>query len=210
MEIQKFYLEELTELMHDNEKLDEWRNTVAELKLEGQKKVNNKNPIPFTFMNNAIHNIFDTLTPMQKDINDYNVNPIPLEVLRMIKLCEEEKYFNAMQIWYADKDPDPILVGLKGYWYEAPYYEDTNKELKNIEFNTREEVIDAGGKHPNFLSRQKYLLARWGDEAKTLVELKKEAIIVYTKRKTAELNKRIKETNYELETLEETVVERFG
>lgn len=208
MEIQTFYLKELNELVFGKE----WEDTVKSLNLEGQIELQIKDKIfiPFTYMNKSLFNIFNTLCPIQTDVNAYSISLILLEVLKLIELCRDKKYFNNMQIWLDNQDLDHILVGSTGYWYESKYFSDTNYSLLEKEFNTREEIINAGAKHPLFYSESNYLLAKWGNETKTLEELKEKAILRYTKTKENDYNEEIQYYKHKLSTLKEDAFKKFN
>lgn len=112
--IQKFIVEETRELIYETEKLDEWKEKCQELGLENQLALaeTNKSPVPFEFMNEVSKRVYETLCPTSVKYREYKKTPIPLEVLGLIKLSEDEKYFDEIQIWYDDKSPDPLVVGL--------------------------------------------------------------------------------------------------
>ncbi len=110
----EIYIEpELEEMTHSTSLNDEWKKKVNELGLDGQLKLIEKdgNPSPYTFMNNKMIKVFAVLCPTVVDYKDYCKSTIPIEVLSHIALCEKEKYFNKLKIWYDDMSPDPILVG---------------------------------------------------------------------------------------------------
>lgn len=117
---QIFVIEETKELIYETEKLEEWKEKCAELGLQNQLALAepNKSPIPFEFMNEVSRRVYETLCPTIVKYRDYKKTPIPLEVLGLIKLSEDEHYFNEIQIWYDDKSPDPLAVGKnkEGEW----------------------------------------------------------------------------------------------
>jgi|ERR1700748_21732 len=112
----EIYLQpELEELVIDTDRHTEWLEKVANLGLEGQIKLttnSDKNaPSPYTFMNEQMKLVFQTLCPTKAEVNKYDKSAIPLDVLSHIALCKQEGYFHKLEIWYDNKSPDPILVG---------------------------------------------------------------------------------------------------
>jgi len=210
--VQSFLVEETKELVLDGEKLSEWNELVAELGLFGQVETTNgdKSPIPFVFMKSNLRNVMEQLCPRKVEVNEYKISPIPLDVLKLVKLAKDEKYFSSIEVWYDDKSPDPFVVGSVGHWYETNWYDDSNKELKGLKFGSKEEVKSAGGKRPNFSTESQYLIAKWGDVAMTFEEMSEKAKQRFLEVRGAELNKKIKEAQNELSVLKEDAIERFA
>jgi hypothetical protein len=209
--VETYLIEETSELIHDNEKLSEWNEYVAQLGLSGQTNIAvSKSPIPFLHMKRGMVEMFGILCPRKIKVEDYSISPIPLEILKLISLSKQEKYFNKIEIWYDDKAPDPICIGHLGYWYEGTYYGDSKQEIKDNQYRTEQDVIDAGGKHPFFMEREKYLIGRWGDMKKTLNELKEEARKRYVEETTVECKRQILKAQRELEDLEVEAMSKFN
>jgi hypothetical protein len=123
--VQTFLVEESKELIYDSEKIDEWKAKCEELGLSEQLALcqPEKSPIPFEYMNTVTQRVYQTLCPTVQEYRKYNKTAIPLEVLSLIALAEKESYFDQIEIWYDDKTPDPIAVGLlKGNSYNYKYY----------------------------------------------------------------------------------------
>lgn len=209
----EIYIEKDTEkLIYDNEHLDKWDSIVGALGLDKQAglKEPSKSPISFMFMNKSLQNVCRELCPRTDRLQEYDRTPIPVEVLEIIKLAIDEQYFNNIEIWYDDKDPDPVAVGITGHWYEYQYGTDANKELAGKQYKTKQEVHDAGGKRAEFFSSKYYLIARWGDVKKSLEDLKQLAIDRYCRNKKAELEEKIIDAQHDLEKLNIEVVKMFG
>lgn len=202
--VETFLVEETVELIYDNEKLDKWNELIGELKLKGQQGIvhKDKSPIPFMFMNNSLKNIFTELCPQKVSVEDYGKTPIPVEILDLISLSVKEKYFNNIQIWYNDTNPDPVCVGKIGYYYEMSYYSDSNEKLKNKHFDSKQEVIDAGGKHPSYSVEDSYLIGRWADVKKSLPELKKDARDRYIENHNVNLKKELKNIQRKIDDID--------
>lgn len=111
--VQTFIIEETKELIYNGDQIDEWKLKCKELGLENQLTLaqDGKSPIPFAFMNQVTKRVYETLCPMKVELIKYSKTPIPLEVLGLIQLSQNEKYFKSIEIWYDDKSPDPLAVG---------------------------------------------------------------------------------------------------
>jgi hypothetical protein len=210
--VETFLIEETVDLIYDNDKLDEWNNLVSDLGLEGQTKIikKDKSPIPFMHMKTSLQNVFSELCPVTVGVDKYNITPIPLEILNLISLSKKEGYFNKIEIWYDDKDPDPVCVGVNGHWYEPTWYSDSNEDLDGKRFNTEEEAKENGANHPCFSTENKYLLGRWGDVNRPINELKDIAKERYINRKSNDLHKAIKASKRELDDLENEAFDKFN
>ena len=123
-ETQLFMVEETKELVYEGDKLDEWNELVESLGLEGQQSLSDggKSPIPFLYMNAGMVAMFEILCPKKNDVSSYSKAPIPLEVLGLIKLSENEGYFEYIKIWHDNADPDPIAVGVSKKDGETNHY----------------------------------------------------------------------------------------
>lgn len=146
----KIYLNENKELIYDGEMLDEFNNLVNELGLKcNNKKDNEKSPIPYMWLDESTKRAFKLLCPRVKSVNDYELE-IPLEILRHIKLSQNEKYFDVINVWSNTKDPDPFLIGMM-------YKSDDDR------------------KSGYTWKMESYLIGRWGAENKSIEELIKQA-----------------------------------
>lgn len=210
--VQSFMVNETKELVLDGDKLAEWNELVAELGLFGQVETTNgdKSPIPFVFMKQNLKNVMEQLCPRKVEVSDFKVSPIPLDVLKLVKLAKDEKYFSSIEVWYDDKSPDPFVVGNVGHWYESDWYNDSNKDLKGLKFGSKEELKSAGGNRPVFSYQAQYLIAKWGDVAMSFEEMSEKAKQRYLETRGAELTKKIKEAQNELSVLKEDAIERFA
>jgi hypothetical protein len=155
-------------------------------------------------------NVFETLCPKKVEISQYSQSPIPVEILSAISLSKKESYFTKIEIWYDEKTPDPVCIGLKGYWYEIDWYSNSNPNLKGYQFNTKQDVLDAGGRNPNHYDQAKYLIGKWGDVKYSFQELKKMASARYKSEKRFEIKKQIKDAERKLDDLEIEAFDRFG
>ena len=186
--VETFYVAETINLIHDNEALTKWNEKVEELKLSGQKAVvkEDKSPIPFLWMNNAIVSTFETLCPTKVDIKKYDKTPIPVELLEVVSLCVKEDYFDCIKVWYNEKQKDPVIVG-----YVAKKGE--KKDDWQFEYYG-----------------QKYLIGRWADVKASLDQLIERAKKVFIQTETFDLKKEIKDRQRKLEDLEQLAHDKFG
>ena len=185
--VETFVIEETAELIYDNEKLEEWNNLVSSLNLEGQTQIvqKEKSPVPFMPMNNSLVNVFDTLLPRRVAVKDYNISPIPVEILSLVSLSINENYFDKIEIWYDDKSPDPACIGSR-------YSNARDKEM---------------GYHWNM---EKYLIGKWADVRQSFEQLKTKAMKRYKVIRENELKKEMKRCQRELEDMDSILIDRFG
>jgi hypothetical protein len=217
--VQMYYVEETTELLYDNEKLQRWDTLVNELNLIGQRGVyeKDKSPIPFQPMNVRLENIFRTLCPMVRKVDEFDVIPIPLEILEGVLLSKREGYFTKIEVWYDEKQKDPVVIGEVGVWkgddVYGNYIKDENGKTK--EFSSLEELkevqksIGAEGKWTKHETKARYLIGRWGDVAMTLEELAKMAYSRYVSEKRNEYEKVVIENKHKIELLKNEAESMF-
>jgi hypothetical protein len=201
--VETFLMPENVELIHDENKLDEWNQLVEELGLDKQPKNGDKSPIPFIPMSNTHKSVFETLCPAKVEISEYS-KTIPLEVLKLVSLAKKEGYFEKIEIWHNEEVPDPVCVGLVGQWgfYKGDNYYSSKAEA------TAAEPDNKSGFY--FLESGKYLIARWGDVAKNFEVLKEEARAYFTRKSQAETRKKIKELETKLSNIEDEATILFG
>ena len=157
MNVKIYMSEDHKELIYDNDQLSEFKALVSELGLQcDNKKDAEKSPIPYMWLDTATIRAFKLICPKVDKIKEYRFE-IPLEILRNVKLCEVEHYFDAVEIWSNVKDPDPFAVGA--------VYKDDESRTKGYYWNL-----------------QYYLIGRWGAEEKSIPELIKIAHQIATRR----------------------------
>lgn len=210
--IETFVEEETSELIHDIDAQNEWSEYVAEMGLKGQEKIKKpeKSPIPFKYMNDTMVQMFHTLCPRRVDIENYDATPIPLEIMKLASMSRKEDYFGKIEIWYDEKTPDPVCVGITGYWMEYDWYANSNKELKDRKFKSKKEVEDALGNHPHCVETAKYLIGKWGDVKRSFEELRKMAKERFIGEEKNTCEKQIMEAKHKLEKLHIEANEKFG
>lgn len=157
MNVQIFIEEDNKELIYDNDQLSEFNNLVSELGLQCNNHNDpEKSPIPFMWLDESTIRAFKLLCPKVDKIQSYRLE-IPLEVLRHVKLSENEKYFDWIEVWSNAKDPDPFAIGR--------VYKDSESRDKKYTW-----------------AAEHYLIGRWGAESKSVSELVQMAIKIATTR----------------------------
>lgn len=186
--VETYIIEETQELIYDNEKLDQWNKLVGELGLTGQTKIvkPEKSPIPFLWMNQALVATFTELCPRKVLVAEYDKTPIPVEALSLVALSVKENYFEKIQVWYNDKNPDPAIVGI----------------IKGANYDPKYPTWESGFEY--------YLLARWSDVKASLVELTERARKLFLLRRSSELERIIKRYKDDIEELETEANTKFG
>lgn len=209
--VETFIINETAELIYDGEALESWNNLVAELGLTGQTQITQKekSPIPFMHLKQNLVAVLETLCPRKVDVEAYSVTPIPLEILRLVSLSKSEGYFDKMQIWYDDKAPDPVCIGIKGQWYSYG----ANNWLDKV-FDVKAEAEEASKKNGKegsyFIEKEKYLLGKWADVKRSFSELTKMATERYIQEKGHEYRNTIKDTQRKLDDLKSEAFNKFG
>lgn len=217
--VETFVIEETKSLIYDNEQLDKWNELVNELGLKGQTKITapTKSPIPFMFIKTGMRNVFETLCPRKVDVSDYDVTPIPVEILDLVALSIRENYFTKIQIWYDDKSPDTLCVGLLGRY--IIHKKGTHNQIGKEEFKTKQETLDyikennLKGVEPydySWNNTKHYLLGKWADVKHSFEELKEMATKRYIAEKGNDYRKQIVLANRGLDDLETEAFEKFN
>ena len=209
--VETFIIEETSSLIYDNEQLDKWNNLVKDLGLEGQTKIvkPEKSPIPFMFIKTGMVNVFATLCPRRVEVSKYDITPIPLEILDLVALSKRENYFEKIEIWYDDKNPDPLCVGMTCNYYG--YKNNSFNYSDRVERETKQEVKDIIGDNTVYETDVKlYLLGKWADVKHSFEELKEMATKRYIAENGNNYRKRIKEAQRALDDLETEAFEKFN
>lgn len=211
--VETFIIEETAPLIYDNEQLTRWNTLVLQLGLEGQSKIVSpgKSPIPFMHLKTATVNVFQTLCPRAVDVQEFNISPIPVEILDLIALSVKEKFFQRIQIWYDDKTPDPVCIGVTGYFYR-PTWSGTDRSLDNVRFDSYESILKAGVRKEDiyFMNEAYYLIGKWGDARRPLEELKQMATERYVAQRRNDILNYIKKYQRELDEIESDAFNRFN
>jgi hypothetical protein len=220
MAIQSFKNAELDNVILNVGDQSEWKELAAQMGLNKQLEFvqQAKSPLPYPYMNQSMKNIFETLCPTKIEFKEYSKTPIPLEVIRELAFCVGENFFSEIKIWYDDKAPDPIAVGLSTR-YRASYYRTqeakaksswSDKEYTGYDFTSKEQAKDyvetMGFIHNDYdTETNQYLIARWADELRPMEELKSLALERLKDKYLAEWSKAIKELQSKVNTAAETL-----
>lgn len=207
--VETFVIEETAELIYDNEKLDKWNEHIKELGLTGQTKIvqPTKSPIPFMHMKTSLRNVFQCLCPKKVKVEEYDVTPIPVEILDLIALSKRENYFQEIQIWYDDKSPDPACVGLSCEYYS---YLSGSERTGNYKTKAEVEAIKSSNWSVYETNEKYYLLGKWADVKHSFEELKAMATKRFIAEEGNKKRKAVKEAQRDLDDLEQTAFEKFN
>jgi hypothetical protein len=124
--IETFLTEENRDLLNP-EVAEDWKTRITELGLKGQqdmiKVTPSEDPIPYLLMKDQTRAIMEVFCPNKINIEDYDQDPIPVEVLEIYKVCKEKNYFTEIEVWHDFEKPDPLMVGkVKMGSYNFRYY----------------------------------------------------------------------------------------
>lgn|SRR5690606_1395143 len=144
MEVKIYREPENESIIIDDESLREFHQLTEKLGLKNEVK--EKVPNVYIALNDGMIKLLEAICPNTEKVEEYNKSTIPLEVLKVLDFTKQNEMFEGYEIWHAQNDPDPMLIGWK-------YLSDEDR--KN-EYSWR---------------RKKYLIARWGDCAMELDEL---------------------------------------
>jgi hypothetical protein len=203
--VETFIIEETKELIYDNEQLDKWNKHVEELGLKGQTKIisKEKSPIPFMHLKKGMVNMFNILCPKTVTVEEYDVTPIPVEILDLIALSKRENYFKRLEIWYDEATPDPVCVGIINEYY---CYDSGYSTIKGLTGLTKEAAEKA--KQDNPLVRgiietnvRHYLLGKWADVKHSFSELREIAKQRVLSEKMTEYKKQEKTIKTKIDSL---------
>jgi hypothetical protein len=212
--VETFIIEETQELIYDNEKLDKWNNLVAQLQLTGQTKIiqKEKSPIPFMHLKTSLKNVFECLCPRKISVENYSISPIPVEVLDLISLSIKEQYFEKIEIWYDEKNPDPCCVGIN----YLSWYSRNNKGCLDTAFATKIEAqqhqdsMGYSNENPYPTNEICYLIAKWADVKQSFKQLKERAIERFISEQGNEYKKQIKQAQRGLDDLQTEAFDKFN
>jgi hypothetical protein len=209
--VETFLIEETIDLIYDNEQLDKWNKHVQELGLIGQTKIvqTDKSPIPFMHLKSSYKAICETLCPSVADVEQYNITPIPVEILDLIALSKKEGYFGKIQIWYDEKSPDPFAVGVSGEWIPRRAGQGWLWSEAQKRYEDALAYCD-GNEKPYFSEKQFYLIGKWADVRRSWKELRQMATDRYVEKKGNEYQKAMLAAKRGLEDLKTEAFDKFN
>lgn len=216
MHIETYIIEETQNLIYEDKELQEWNRLAQELGLTKQAQLANKgkSPIPFLPMNTRITNILNELCPTTVEVKNYNLSPIPLEILKLISLSMKERYFGKIEIMYDETSKDPACIGTTPGWFidnssgsKQQQYGTFYSKEECEQFIRENNLVDH---KPYYYGGQKYLIARWADIKQSWDELAERAKKRFCASETAELEKEINEKKTKLQNVLNEAVIKFG
>lgn len=171
------------QILFDEENESQMRNMIDDFGLNGQKELikNQKGAIiPFPKMNANEQRIWKMYCPRNTKVEDFSEQVIPYEILNILSLVKEKKYFDIkygndkikrsgwIEIWSEpSKDVDPLLVGVI-----------QTKEKYDWGWSCGESAY--------------YLLARWGVALRNFEDITKIAKDNYKEKISVELKRAVK------------------
>jgi hypothetical protein len=208
--VETFVIEETASLIYDNEQLDNWNSMVKELGLTGQTEIQTKekSPIPFMHLKESLKNILECLCPRKVKLECYNITPIPVEILELALLSKRENYFQELEIWYDDKSPDPVCVGITKRWENglgSGYIYSSQKEASEST-NGKKEEKDLSWSYRT----EHYLIGKWADVKHSFEQLKEMATKRYLAEQGNSFRRQIKEAQRGLDDLETSAFNKFN
>lgn len=207
-----YFEKELTDVTFDVDALADWKSIATELGLENQLKLTNgkESPVPYPYMNTVMERVYETLCPQKDTLKDYSKMPIPLDVMKQIAFSSKEHHFSRIEIWSDTKTPDPIAVGILAEYYCI----DRNYNKVGDKFHSKEEAEAFKTANDLYTVNEtvngRYLIARWGDELCSFVELKQRAVKRFTESYSIELKKKIANATAQLTALSENTSAYFN
>ena len=210
-EVELYLDQELSDITFDADALDEWKSITTELGFEKQMNLAKgvESPVPFPYMNESMNRVYSTLCPTKVKVSEYDKTPIPLEVIKQISFCIKENHFSEIEIWYDDKQPDPLVVGKRGYFYvyDRSYNHVKTPDGNDLEFETEKEAKEYKTKNSlystGYHESGKYLVARWGDVKRSFNELKQLAKERFVEKHAAQMKSDIESLTGKLNRIEE-------
>lgn len=118
MEVKIYREPENTALLLDEEQLIEYNALISELGISGAPATPNKVPSVYIPLNTVQKRTLQEICRATVGYKEYKRSTIPVEVLRVIKLAEDHKMFDFIEIWFDEKNLDPMVVG-KSYRSES-------------------------------------------------------------------------------------------
>jgi hypothetical protein len=202
-QVETFFQEEVLNLLYDNENLEEWKSITESLGLSGQVILAqpNKSPIPFMHLKQNIMNVFLTLCPREVEYRNFNITPIPLEILRLIQLSVNEDFFTRISIRWDDKSPDPVVIGERKLFGKPSNYRFRTKEQAEKELG---QEISSWSYETNY-----YLIGKWGDVKESFEVLVEKAKSRWIKEQRARFEQQISDAEMELVKVISNADQRF-
>lgn len=168
----------------------EIKELVEKLGLEGQSKFFKSESgqvtvFPYRKMTKQEKLVYETLCPKESEIEEFDDSLIPLRVLQVISHVKDTGFIHKLKVWHPESADikDPVLVGVR--------------------WNKKEDIGD------DYRDREYYILARWGEELASFVELSKQALDIIKARFKKSLAEAVAEAQTRLASLDSFVEGKF-
>lgn len=111
----EIFIEPELETLQEVDNSAEWAEICAALDLKGQNKLSERSELkvgpPYAYIDERTERIIRTLCPDKSPVADYNASTIPLDVLKEIKRCKDNGWYDDIHIFFDNASPDPFVVG---------------------------------------------------------------------------------------------------
>jgi hypothetical protein len=188
MKTEIYLADNIIDTAFDNDKADEWKIKVEQLGMVGQiesVEKSNGNTNPFMRLNDFQYKILSELFNRSQLINDFNHCIVPLEIVDVIAMAINDKYFDQIKIHYCDNEPDPVVIG---YLYLNDEDRREHKAWRMI----------------------KFLIARWGEELDDWTTMRIKAIEKYRTRTISMCKQNIRSYQRQIEDIDNEIINNFG
>lgn len=193
-------------LLLDDTKRKDVFAAIDELGLKGQKALvdsQNGSVIPFPKMNTNEERVWQEYCPQIDLLENYQATQIPYEILTLIQLVKQQKYFEIDELNGTETKVDSTKV--KGHievWSEAR--EDIDPLVVGVIETKRR--YNWGWSSPD---RSYYLLARWGISLRPFEEIRKISIDRWVEKRKAKLAASIRRAKLDYENVMDDANKHF-
>lgn len=193
-------------LFDDTKKKDVFA-AIDELGLRGQKALvdsQNSNIIPFPKMNVTEERVWKEYCPQIDKLEDYQATQIPYEVITLLQLVKQQKYFEIDElVGEEEKDGSKKIKGSIEIWSEAR--EDIDPLVVGvIETRTR---YSWGWALPD---KAYYLVARWGISLRPFEEVRQQSVNRWVEKRKASLAAEIRKAKLAYENVADDANKHFN
>jgi hypothetical protein len=121
----EIFIEPELQELENKDNAEQWYSLCVELGLNKQAALaDNSNELkapPYMFIDPKTERIIKLICPVGVDYKEYNQSTIPTDVLEEILKCKTNGWYEAIQIFYDNKSPDPFVIGIlkTGEWTKA-------------------------------------------------------------------------------------------
>lgn len=120
----EIFIEPELEQLQDSDSAAEWQLICEELKLPGQLSLTEKSggnyAPPYMVVDPKTERIIRVLCPEKIEVQKYSQSTIPLDILREVHKCVENKWYHKIEVFYDNKSPDPFVIGFLTDRWDSP------------------------------------------------------------------------------------------